>query len=50
MALAILSATVFTGDPARPRAEAVGIENGKIVAVGSNDEVTVDPAGQGGGA
>ena len=39
MALAILSATVFTGDPARPRAEALGIENGKIVAVGSNDEV-----------
>lgn len=39
MALAILSATVFTGDPARPRAEAVGVENGKIVAVGSNDEV-----------
>jgi predicted amidohydrolase YtcJ len=39
MALAILSATVFTGDPARPRAEAVGIENGEIVAVGSNDEV-----------
>ena len=50
MALAILSAKVFTGDPARPRAEAVGIENGKIVAVGSNDEVLVDPAGQGGGA
>ncbi|MBI5578856.1 MAG: amidohydrolase [Deltaproteobacteria bacterium] len=39
MALAILSATVFTGDPARPRAEAVGIENGKIVAVGSNEDV-----------
>jgi len=39
MALAILSATVFTGDPARPRAEAVGIENGEIVAVGGNDEV-----------
>ena len=39
MALAILSAMVFTGDPARPRAEALGIENGKIVAVGSNDEV-----------
>ena len=39
MALAILSATVFTGDPARPRAEALGIENGEIVAVGSNDEV-----------
>jgi predicted amidohydrolase YtcJ len=39
MALAILSARVFTGDPAHPRAEAVGIENGKIVAVGSNDDV-----------
>ena len=39
MALAILSASVFTGDPARPRAEALGVENGEIVAVGSNDEV-----------
>ena len=39
MALAILSATVFTGDPARPHAEAVGVENGKIVAVGSNADV-----------
>jgi predicted amidohydrolase YtcJ len=39
MALAILSANVFTGDPECPQAEAVGIEDGKIVAVGSNDEV-----------
>jgi hypothetical protein len=39
VALAILSANVFTGDPGRPRAEAVGIENGKIAAVGSNQEV-----------
>ena len=40
MALVILSANVFTGDPARPRAEAVGLQNGKIAAVGSNREVT----------
>jgi len=39
VALALLSAKVFTGDPARPWAEAVGIENGKIAAVGSNGEV-----------
>ena len=46
MALAILSANVFTGDPARPRAEAVGIENGKIVAVGGNDEVRLTLRGK----
>jgi hypothetical protein len=39
MALALLSAKVFTGDPARPWAEAVGIDNGKIAAVGTNAEV-----------
>ena len=39
MALAILSANVFTGDPARPRAEAVGLQNGKIAVVGSNRDV-----------
>jgi predicted amidohydrolase YtcJ len=39
MALAILSANVFTGDPACPRAEAVGLRNGKIAAVGSNSDV-----------
>jgi predicted amidohydrolase YtcJ len=40
LALALLSARVFTGDPSRPWAEAVGIDNGKIVAVGSDAEVT----------
>jgi len=40
MALALLSAKIFTGDPARPWAEAVGLENGKIVALGSNGDVT----------
>ena len=37
--MALLSAKVFTGDPARPWAEAVGIDNGKIAAVGTNSEV-----------
>jgi predicted amidohydrolase YtcJ len=36
VALALLSAKVFTGDPARPWAEAVGVDDGRIVAVGSN--------------
>jgi hypothetical protein len=44
--LALLSTKVFTGDPARPWAEAVGIENGKIVAVGGNDEVTARLSGK----
>jgi predicted amidohydrolase YtcJ len=46
MALALLSTKVFTGNPVRPWAEAVGIENGRIVAVGSNAEVTAAIAGQ----
>jgi predicted amidohydrolase YtcJ len=40
VALALLSARVFTGDPQRPWAEAVGIDDGKIVAAGSNGDVT----------
>ncbi len=39
MTLALLSTKVYTGDPARPWAEAVAIENGKILTVGSNAEV-----------
>ena len=39
MALALLSAKIYTGDPARPWAEAVGIETGRITAVGANAEV-----------
>jgi predicted amidohydrolase YtcJ len=37
--LALLSTKVFTGDPARPWAQAVAIENGRILVAGSNDEV-----------
>ncbi len=36
---AIYDSHVFTGQPQQPWAEAVGIENGRIVAVGSNDDV-----------
>ncbi len=39
MATAILSTRVFTGDPARPSAEALGVAGDRVVAVGSNDEV-----------
>ena len=46
MALALLSARVFTGDPARPWAEAVGIDNGKIAAVGTNAEVKASLPGK----
>lgn len=37
--LALLNANVITLDPARPRAQAIGIRAGRIVAVGDNDEV-----------
>jgi predicted amidohydrolase YtcJ len=37
--LALLNANVRTMDPARPRAQAVVIRDGRILAVGSNDEV-----------
>jgi len=37
--LAILNANVITLDSKRPRAEAVAIQNGKIIAVGSNEEI-----------
>ena len=39
METAILSGRVFTGDPARPWAEAVSVEDGRIAVVGSNGEV-----------
>ncbi len=39
MDLAILSANIFTGDPKRPRAQAVGIKKNLIVEVGSNEEI-----------
>jgi len=37
--LAIINANVVTLNPKQPRAEAIAIQNGKIVAVGSNQEV-----------
>jgi len=39
MSLALLSTRVFTGDPERPWAEAIGITDNLIVAVGSNQTV-----------
>lgn len=39
MDLAIFSTRIFTGDPAQPWAEALGIRNNQIVAVGTNEEV-----------
>lgn len=37
--LIIFNAKVFTADPARPRAEAVAIEDGRFSAVGDNAEI-----------
>jgi len=37
--LAILNANVITSNPKQPRAEAIAIQNGKIIAVGSNKEI-----------
>ena len=37
--LAILNANVITLDSKQPRAEAVAIQNGKIIAVGSNEKI-----------
>jgi predicted amidohydrolase YtcJ len=37
--LLIWNANVYTVDPAKPKAEAVGIKDGKIVFVGSNEEL-----------
>ncbi|MEZ4520295.1 MAG: amidohydrolase [Thermomicrobiales bacterium] len=39
MDLLLRNANVLTIDPAMPRAEAVAIRDGRIVAVGSNDEI-----------
>lgn len=36
---AIYSATVFTGNPGKPWAQAVGIKDGRIAAVGTNQDV-----------
>jgi predicted amidohydrolase YtcJ len=37
--LALVNAKVFTADPALPYAEAVAIEDGRILAVGSNEQI-----------
>jgi predicted amidohydrolase YtcJ len=37
--LILLNANALTMDPSRPRAQAVAIGGGRILAVGSNDEV-----------
>jgi len=37
--LAVLNANVVTLDPKQPRAEALAIQNGKIIAVSSNEEI-----------
>ncbi len=39
MDVALLSTRVFTGDPAAPYAEAVGIRDGCIAAVGTDDDI-----------
>ena len=39
LALAIVNARVWTGDPRRPRADAVFLRAGRIEAVGSSAEV-----------
>jgi len=42
MSLVIANTTIFTGDPARPWAEALCIENNRIARVGSNAEVLAE--------
>src|SRR5713226_6221768 len=37
--LILLSAKIWTGDPARPSAEALAARGGRIVAIGSSSEV-----------
>src|SRR5438128_2557236 len=37
--LILISAKIWTGDPAHPSAEALAVRGGRIVAVGSNTEV-----------
>ena len=37
--LILLSAKIWTGDPARPSAEALAVRGGRIVAIGSSSEV-----------
>jgi predicted amidohydrolase YtcJ len=37
--LILLSAKIWTGDPAHPSAEALAVRGGRIVAIGSSSEV-----------
>jgi predicted amidohydrolase YtcJ len=37
--LVLLSAKIWTGDPARPSAEALAVREGRIVAVGTNSDI-----------
>jgi predicted amidohydrolase YtcJ len=37
--LVLVNGVIYTGDPARPRAEAIAIQGERIVAVGSNREI-----------
>ena len=37
--LLLVNARVFTADPALPYAQAVAIEGGRILAVGSNEQI-----------
>jgi predicted amidohydrolase YtcJ len=39
LSIAIVNGSVWTGDPARPSAEAVGISGDRIVAVGTSSEI-----------
>ena len=39
MDLAILSANIFTGDPAMPRAQALAVKDGRIALVGTDAAV-----------
>ena len=37
--MAVVNARVWTGDPAKPAAEAIAVNGDRIVAVGSNDDI-----------
>ncbi len=43
--LAIVNAKVWTGDPARPRAEALAIRGDRIIAVGTSEAIRAGAAG-----
>lgn len=40
------NANIYTVDPARPRAEAMAVEGGRIIGIGSNDEVRSGAGGE----